>query len=155
MREARNSIWNMRSQVLETHDLAGALAGVLDHLTEIDGIESCFLVTGERFRLPPVTENNLLRIGQEAIANAVKHSAAAHIEVALDFSPDEITLRVKDDGRGFDVKIDPPDGSHFGLVGLRERAQELGADLHLQSWPGRGTEVVLHFPLSRAESNPP
>ena len=86
MREARNSIWNMRSQVLETHDLAGALAGVLDQLTEIDGIESRFLVTGERYRLPPVTENNLLRIGQEAIANAVKHSDAKHIEVTLGFS---------------------------------------------------------------------
>lgn len=149
MREARNSIWNMRSQVLETHDLAGALAGVLDQLTESDGIESRFLVTGERYRLPPVTESNLLRIGQEAIANAVKHSDAKHIEVTLGFSPHEVTLRVKDDGCGFDVDKSPPDGGHFGLVGLRERAQELGAILRLESLPGQGTEVTLNFPISQ------
>lgn len=148
MREARNSIWNMRSQVLETHDLAGALAGVLDQLTEIDGIESRFLVTGTPYRLPPVTENNLLRIGQEAIANAVKHSEAEHIEVTVSFSSAEIRLQVKDDGCGFEVEKSPPEGRHFGLVGLRERAQELGATLRLESSPGQGTKVILDFPIS-------
>ena len=151
LREARNSIWNMRSQVLETHDLAGALGGVLDQLTEIDGIESRFFVTGERFRLSPVTENNLLRIGQEAISNAVKHAAATHIEVTLEFSPREVTIRVKDDGCGFDPQMSPADGMHFGIVGLRERAQELGAVLRLESAPGDGTEVILNFPISRVE----
>ncbi|MEX1049749.1 MAG: sensor histidine kinase [Akkermansiaceae bacterium] len=151
MREARNSIWNMRSQVLETHDLAGALASVLDQLTEIEGIESRFLVTGTPYRLSPVTENNLLRIGQEAIANAVKHSDAAHIEVDVSFSPNHLRLQVIDDGRGFELEKSPPEGHHFGLVGLHERAKELGAALRLESSPGQGTKVVLDFPNSQAK----
>jgi signal transduction histidine kinase len=152
LREARNSIWNMRSQVLERHDLAGALAGVLDQLTEIDDIEGRFLVNGDRFRLSPVTENNLLRIGQEAISNAVKHSEAKHIEVTLGFSAREVSIRVKDDGCGFDPVESQADGRHFGIVGLRERAQELGAVLRLASAPGHGTEVILNFPITPPES---
>ncbi len=145
--EARNSIWNMRSQALENSDLPGALAGVLDQLTEIDHIDGRFRVVGERFRLPPVTENNLLRIGQEAISNAVRHAGATRIEVTVGFSTDEVTIRVKDDGCGFDLHHNPSDGHHFGLVGLRERASELGALLHIESSPGHGTEVILDFPV--------
>ncbi len=148
LREARNSIWNMRSQVLETHDLAEALAGILDQLTVIDGIHGRFLVTGSRYRLPPVTENNLLRIGQEAITNAVKHAKAKHIEVILGFSAREVTLRVKDDGCGFDSGKDASDKSHFGLKGLRERAHELGATIRIESTPSLGTEVILNVPVA-------
>ena len=147
MREARNSIWNMRSQVLETEDLAGALAGVLDQLTEIDGIEGRFLVTGTRFRLSPVAENNLLRIGQEAITNAVKHAKANQIEVTIGFTPAKLTIRVKDNGCGFDAGKERAEGGHFGLLGLRERARELGAALRLVSEPGHGTEVTVEFPI--------
>ena len=145
LREARNSIWNMRSQILENHDLAGALAGVLDQLTESADIDCRFRVTGNRFRLQPTTENNLLRIGQEAISNAVKHAGAKRIEVTVAFSPGEISIHVKDDGCGFDLNTEPTGGHHFGLAGLRERAQELGATLHLASTPGHGAEVILEF----------
>lgn len=148
LREARNSIWNMRPQVLETNDLPGALAGLLDQLTEIDDIKGRFVVTGDRFRLSPVTENNLLRIGQEAISNAVKHADANTIEVTLGFSPSEVSIRVTDDGCGFDTEATPASGLHFGIVGLRERAQELGAELRLESRPGHGTSVILEFPVS-------
>jgi signal transduction histidine kinase len=155
LREARNSIWNMRCQVLEHHDLAGALAGVLDQLTELDDIEARFIVTGDRFRLSPVAENNLLRIGQEAISNAVKHAEAKHIEVTLGFSKHEVSICVKDDGCGFDPDTSPADGLHFGIVGLRERAQELGATLRLESTPGGGTKVILNFPVTPPETGFP
>ncbi len=81
--EARAAIWNMRSQALETHDLAGALEGVLRQLTTGRQAATEFRVSGSRRRLAPQTENEILRIGQEAITNAAKHATARRIEVSL------------------------------------------------------------------------
>src|SRR6185436_16399596 len=92
-------------------------------------------------------ENNLLRIGQEALTNAVKHGQATHIEVFLRYQDDAFRLRVSDNGSGFDAAVAPPIG-HYGLVGMRERAAEMGAALDVRSTPGRGTviEVTLTLP---------
>lgn len=153
LREARESIWNMRSQVLEKNDLATALAGILDQLTDCADLEVGFDLRGSPFRLPPVVENNLLRIGQEAITNAVKHAAAKHLDVIVDYSPHQVTLRVKDDGRGFDPASVEGDHTHFGLIGLRERSNELRAAIHFKTSLGHGTEVVLEYPVSKPGSN--
>ena len=151
--EARSSIWNMRSQALETGDSSDAIAGVLDRLTDLDGIEGHFSVAGECFRLPPVTENNLLRIAQEAIANAVKHGRATRIEVRLAFAREEIRLEVSDNGCGFDPSMPAPADSHFGLVGMRERAAETHGTLTIESGSGKGTVVSFVFPVSAAAHN--
>jgi len=143
--EARESIWSMRSQVLEENDLATALAGVLDQLTDSNRIAAGFTLNGTSFRLPPVVENNLLRIGQEAITNAVKHASAKHIDVIVEYSVRNLTIRVKDDGRGFDPATVHCDNTHFGLIGLRERSHELGATIHFNTSPGRGTEMVVTY----------
>jgi signal transduction histidine kinase len=148
--EARTSIWNMRSQALETGDCSDAIAGVLDRLTDVDGIEGHFSVAGEPFRLPPVTENNLLRIAQEAITNAVKHARATRIEVRLAFTRDEIRLEVSDNGCGFDPSVPPPVGSHFGLIGIRERASETHGTLTIGSGHGKGTVISFVLPVSAA-----
>jgi signal transduction histidine kinase len=148
--EARHSIWNMRSQAIEEHGLDGALAGVFDQLTDIDGLAGDFEVVGEPFRLPPVVENNLLRIGQEAVTNAVKHASAKRIAVTLAYSPHLVTLRVKDDGRGFDPANIRDETDHFGLLGLKERADEIGATLRIDGQVGRGTEVTLEYPIQSA-----
>ncbi len=153
LREARHSIWNMRSQVLEQHDLAEAVAGLLDRLTEGREVHGSFDATGDRFRMSPVMENNLLRIAQEAIANAVRHANATWIDVLLEYKPNRFTLRVRDDGRGFVPENQQESNSHFGLVGLRERAAEIGATLRLESSPGRGTDVTLDLPLPDAASS--
>src|ERR1019366_2454446 len=108
--EARSSIWNMRSHILENTDLAAALQGLLRQLTDGTEIQSQFTVTGDARRLAPVIENNLLRVGQEAITNAVKHSHAKNIFVTLAFSPSEAGLIVRDNGSGFDP-AHPPAGS--------------------------------------------
>ncbi len=145
--EARESIWNMRSQAIEDNGLGGALAGILDQLTDNNGIRGTCEISGEIFPLPPMVENNLLRIGQEAITNAVKHASAKHIDVSLDYSPDRLTLRVQDDGRGFDPAAVDLKDRHFGLAGMRERADELGAHLRLESSPDKGTGLTLDLPL--------
>ncbi len=151
--EARTSIWNMRSQALETGDCSDAIAGVLDRLTDSEGIEGHFSVAGEPIRLPPVAENNLLRIAQEAIANAVKHARATRIDVSLAFAREEIRLEVSDNGCGFDPSVPPPVGSHFGLMGMRERAAETHATLTIESVRGKGTVVLFVLPVSFAAHN--
>jgi signal transduction histidine kinase len=141
--DARDSIWNMRSQVLETGDLASALDGILRQLADGTGIESRMQVTGRQRRLSPVMENNLLRIGQEAITNAMKHAKAKHIEVKLEFDEKSVRLSVRDDGQGFRPNGLLPQDGGFGLVGMRERAAHLGCELNVTSVPGNGTEISL------------
>jgi signal transduction histidine kinase len=147
MADVRKSIWNMRSQVLETGDLAAALAGILETLAKGNGLKSEMRVLGRSRRLAPVTENNLLRIGQEAIANAVKHARAGRIEVVLEFGERELRLTVRDDGGGFDLAHPSAGGGGFGLVGMRERAAQLHGELSMVSKPGQGTVVTMTLPL--------
>jgi len=133
----------MRSQVLETCDLAGALEGVLRQLTGGTSVAAACRVAGTRRRLPPVVEGELLRIGQEAITNAFKHASPQHVEVALTFSEKEVELVVADDGAGFEPARVAVSGRRYGLVGIRERVAQLGAHLELVSAPGRGTRIVV------------
>jgi signal transduction histidine kinase len=90
-------------------------------------------------------ENNLLRIGQEALTNAVKHGKATHIGIELRYDAQVFSLRVIDDGCGFDTAAAAaPD--RFGLVGMRERAREIGARLEVRAVVNRGTEVRVALP---------
>jgi signal transduction histidine kinase len=147
LEEARNSIWNMRSHVLESSDLAGALEGILQQLSGGSAVQTSIAVTGKARRLAPVVENNLLRVGQEAITNATRHAHATRIAVTLDFAEKQFRLVVRDDGRGFDAGQPPPGEGGFGLVGIRERAAQLKGDLRIRSAPGDGTEICLSVPL--------
>lgn len=142
--EARESIWNMRSQVLEKSDLAEALKGILERMTEGTGVTPKMRVDGSRRRLPPVVENNLLRIGQEAITNASKHAKPTRIDVTLEFDGRAVRLGVEDDGVGFlPGRQANGDRRSFGLVGIRERAELLGGKVEINSAPGNGTRVVV------------
>jgi signal transduction histidine kinase len=146
--DARSSIWQMRSQALEERDLAAALEALGRQLADGTGIEVVLRVTGRTRRLPPVTENNLLRIGQEAIANAVRHAAARRIEVGLEFDEGHVRLTVRDDGRGFDERRTGTPAGGFGLLGMRERAAQMHSDLLVSTAPGAGTEVRLNVPVA-------
>ena len=87
-------------------------------------------------------EDNLLRIAQEAVLNAVKHSNTRSVLVALDHTRNRVQLLVRDDGTGFDSSAAPRPG-HFGVVGMRERAAHIGATFGLKSTPGAGTAVLV------------
>ena len=94
-------------------------------------------------------EYNLLRIATEAVSNSVKHSGARTIEVALNSMPGSVRLSVHDDGSGFarDLAQNGHDGEgHYGLIGMKERASQIGADLELVSDPGGGTTVSVSVP---------
>jgi signal transduction histidine kinase len=148
LEEARNSIWNMRSQVLESGDLADALRGILRQMTVGSELQTAFQINGRKRRFAPVMENNLLRIGQEAITNATKHARARQIKVSFDFGEKQFRLGVADDGRGFDPAKPPPSVDSFGLMGMRERAAELKGELQVLSGAGRGTEITVVVPLT-------
>lgn len=148
LQEARNSIWNMRSQVLETGDLASALDGILKHLADGLELQTHFEVAGRARRLAPVIENNVLRVGQEAITNAINHAHASQINVRLDFGEKHFRMDVSDDGKGFDPLNPPPSTGGFGLVGMRERSAEVKGELNIASAPGKGTHISLVVPLS-------
>jgi signal transduction histidine kinase len=146
--EVRNAIWNRRSQVLEKGDLAAALEHILKETTDDTGVSGHLQVTGRARRLPPVTENALLRVGQEAITNAMKHAKPGCIEVQLEFEEQRVSLRVKDDGKGFDAEKPPANKTSFGLAGIRQRVAALGGELSLRSNHGQGTELKLTVPVS-------
>jgi signal transduction histidine kinase len=100
--------------------------------------------------MPPGTEREILRIGQEAIHNVKKHAGAKHVSVQLEYGPAELALIVKDDGRGFESSngAASPAG-HYGLTGMRERADLIGATLEVTSELGTGTTVRLHLTMPR------
>lgn len=148
LEEARNSIWNMRSQVLETGDLPSALDGILKQMADGAEFQATLEVTGRPRRFAPVIENNLLRVGQEAITNAARHARAKKLDVTLDFGEKQFRLTVCDDGAGFDPAKPPPTSGGFGLVGMKERAAELKGELTVRSKPDQGTEITLTVPLS-------
>jgi signal transduction histidine kinase len=97
--------------------------------------------------LHPLRRDDLYRIGREALINAFRHSRARHIEVELRYSSDELSIRVRDDGCGIDPHIlESGRDGHWGLSGMRERADQISATLHLSSSATAGTEVELSVP---------
>jgi signal transduction histidine kinase len=107
------------------------------------------IVHGTASRLPGPVENHLLRISQEAVANSTKHGGCKQIRIELNYEPDKVRLCIRDNGRGFDPALsDAGRAGHFGLLGMRERADKIGGTLSLQSSIGIGTEVLVEVPLA-------
>ncbi|HEX6047575.1 MAG TPA: two-component regulator propeller domain-containing protein, partial [Pyrinomonadaceae bacterium] len=147
MTEARRYVWDLRSQEVHKKDLPAALSDTTRRLTADTGVEAMVEVTGPPQPLPVAVETNLLRIGQEAVNNAVKHAHAKRIDVTLDFEPRRIRLSIHDDGRGFNPNDQIADG-HFGLIGMRERAEQIGGVLTIESTNDRGTQIEVDVPLN-------
>ncbi|MDT5156216.1 MAG: hypothetical protein QOH51_573 [Acidobacteriota bacterium] len=146
--EARRYVWDLRSQSLEDSDLPTALAEMTRRLTADSNVETQFQVSGTFRPLSQQIENNLLRIGQEAVGNAVRHARARTISVNLIYDASSVRLSVKDDGQGFDPRphSNGADG-HFGIVGMRERAEEMGGTTHISGSAGVGSEVLVSVPI--------
>jgi len=108
-----------------------------------------FEATGGTTTLPPAVEVGLYRIAQEALQNALRHAAAARVELRLEILADRVRLTVQDDGRGFAIAAASPGAAgRFGLVGMRERVRLLGGDFEVESAPGAGTRITAEAPLT-------
>ena len=131
--EARRSVMDLREPELQDHDLgsaihAAALRWQINRSTPVR-----VTVSGDAMDLPAGVQQDLLRIAQEAVVNAFKHSRAAGIGIELLVEPDNLQLTVRDDGEGFRMDDLHESGEgHFGLLGMRERAERLGGKLDLQ-----------------------
>lgn len=142
--EARNAVWQMRSEAIEQGDLRTALSGWIE--TVQDGavtIESA--LDDLPPKLPPDHAENLLRFAQEAVTNALRHAEADQVAIrAARVGPRTFRLIVSDNGRGFDAGAADP--GHWGLIGMRERVERAGGRFALLSRPGEGTrvEALIH-----------
>jgi signal transduction histidine kinase len=152
MVEARRSVWDLRCQLLQDGDLVSALAQIVEPLVAREQAKVDFKVQGSPARLPGPVEMNLLRIGQEAVANAVKHGHATHVSVELRYAPESVCLAVSDDGQGFAATQTSPTG-HFGLLDMRERAQSMGSHLQVESNSGGGTRIAVEVLIQPRQVN--
>jgi ligand-binding sensor domain-containing protein/signal transduction histidine kinase len=145
--EARRYVWDLRSQALDHNDLPAALSDTARRLTVDTEVQAQVEVNGAFRPLSELVEGNLLRIGQEAINNAVKHAQAQRILINLKFDAGRVQLSVRDNGRGFDQQSKGwPGAGHFGLTSMSERAEQIGGTLSIQS-NGSGTEVIVDVPI--------
>ena len=140
--EARASIWDMRSHVLEKTDLLGALQSVAEQMGAGLGCTIRAHARGKSRRLAPMIENHLLRIGQEAVSNALKHAHARVIDLEIGFEPSRVWLVIRDDGRGFEPSAERAEG-HFGLRGMKERVEQMNGELRIRRAEGGGTCVEV------------
>jgi signal transduction histidine kinase len=140
--EARRSIRALRPRALENADLALALAAAIKQTTAGTGLRAQFATTGKPRPLHPSCEENLLRIHQEILTNALRHSGARTIRSSLAFEDDEVRLDVFDDGDGFEL-THKHDG--LGLLGIRERVDQMKGQLVINSRAG-ATHVCVTLP---------
>ncbi|WP_242072089.1 PAS domain S-box protein [Nostoc sp. FACHB-110] len=141
--EARRSVVALRPQLLEEGSLQSALHRLVAQLrTAAMDTTLYYEIEGAVYSLPTEVESNLLRMGQEALTNALRHAHADEIRVELVYDRDQFCLRVKDNGQGFGVGSIPA-SEGFGLLGMSERAERIGAQLTIRSQPGQGTEMIV------------
>jgi signal transduction histidine kinase len=152
--ELRRSIWDLRTRELEQFDFPEALRMSAQQIAERAGLQLNFGIRGEVRALSEVAEENLLRIGQEALTNVIKHARATEVTVSLEFSPHAATLHVTDNGCGFtpEVCLGSSDG-HFGLLGMSERAKRLDGHVRVTSSPGSGTCLEAQIAIKPANGN--
>ncbi|GAX41461.1 serine/threonine protein kinase and signal transduction histidine kinase with GAF and PAS/PAC sensor [Tolypothrix sp. NIES-4075] len=139
--EARRSVAALRPKLLESGDLLSALKHLTTQMKPATDTHITCEVIGTAYSASPDVENNLLRIGQEALTNAIKYAHATEIQVELVYEEMQCCLQIRDNGQGFDTNQIMNQG--FGLLGMSERAERIGGELIVNSQPGLGTEIVV------------
>ncbi|HKU31795.1 MAG TPA: sensor histidine kinase [Arthrobacter sp.] len=150
--DTRSLVHELSAPGLET----GALEDALDHAARQYVPSINVQVTGEPRPVPAEVRHTLLRVTQSAAANIGLHADAKHASVTLGYLPDAVTLDVYDDGRGFDPAAvpAPSEAGGYGLRAMRQRVEQLGGQLSVESAPGDGTIIAAQMPLPAIEENP-
>jgi signal transduction histidine kinase len=144
--EARRTILCTRLPALENSTLPEALSAIAMQLTEDSSIAVCLEVKGRVQQLPYDQQANVYLIGREAMTNSVNHARPSRVVTALAYSSKELRLTVQDDGSGFDLQAATAKEDHWGMRGMRERAESIGATFMLDATPGRGTKIEVVVP---------
>lgn len=148
LRETRQSVAGLRAAPGPHSGLTAAVERAVREITETKHVRARLELETVTRNFAPEVEYNLLRILREAVNNAVKHSGADTIDVTLRNRADALTLTIRDDGSGFDRDHAAPGPGHYGLIGMKERASQIGAALQVDSQPGAGTTISVTLPAS-------
>jgi signal transduction histidine kinase len=143
--EARRSFEPLRAEQEQIIDLITELEHSVHQMLDVGSIQLTIATTGNPAPMPARVSTELLRIGQEAIANAARHASPSRLDLLLKYVPGSVSLSVEDDGVGF---IKTGDLLGFGLRGMRKRAASIAARLEIDSAPNRGTRIRVTAPLS-------
>jgi signal transduction histidine kinase len=150
--EGRDRAYDLRKSTHARSDLPQSLQALAEELAQTaDDTQFRVTVEGTPQKLHPVVREEVYRIGTEALSNAVRHAVATHVDTEISYSRKSLTLRVIDDGRGFDAALlnETPRG-HFGITGMRERARRISARFEVSTRPGCGSAVEVCVPASIA-----
>jgi signal transduction histidine kinase len=144
--EGRAALNSLRTSTTEANDLPEAFRRAIEDCQTGNAMESSVSVVGDTMELHPVVRDEIYRIGYEAIRNACIHSQASKLQITLTYA-EELRLRVADNGVGMDsLVVDRGKEGHFGLQGMRERADRIAGKLTVTSSPESGTEINLVVP---------
>ncbi|NJD23006.1 MAG: PAS domain S-box protein [Melioribacter sp.] len=154
IKEVRGISYNLRPPALDHFGLVTALRLLCTESKKIYPGKINFVSDIPTFRhYDPNIEIALYRIGQEALTNCIKHSRAKEVTLKISEVEDEIQFRIEDDGLGFDINIyydrSKPESLHFGLINMRERAEQLGGNFSIESGRGKGTCVAISIPINK------
>jgi len=150
--ESRDAIQDLRSKPVADRDLVQLLEADGEELATVLGADPTpafhVIVEGEPQKISPALHDEVYRIAREVMRNAFRHAGANKVEVEIRYNKNQLRLRVRDDGKGLDPKVLEASRrpGHWGLAGVRERAQQIGAQLRIWSEDGAGTEVELTVP---------
>jgi signal transduction histidine kinase/ligand-binding sensor domain-containing protein len=154
--EGRNALRGLRLSAGGSLDLEQAFSRVPQDLTKQDDVDFRVIVEGRPRPLHPLVRDEVYRIGREALVNAFSHSKARKIEAELEYGSGELRILIRDNGRGIDPEVlQRGREGHWGLPGMRERAERIGARLSLWSSATAGTEVELSIPSDLAFQSEP
>jgi signal transduction histidine kinase len=156
IQDIRRLIYDLRPAVLDELGLVAALQEYVARYQQEQGLSVALSAPEGKARLPAPLETTLFRVIQEALTNAARHAKAHHVDVRLDWDAAQVSLRIADDGQGFDLReaaARAKGGQHLGLWSMRERVEQLGGRLDVESQPGRGTTIQATIPLKVEEKS--
>jgi signal transduction histidine kinase len=149
--EARRAVGAMRGR--PEVDLPSDLRRFVESIRATTGLAADLTEDGTSWAVPPSAAGGMLRVAQEALRNAARHSGGTRVRIGLSYGVGSVQVTVADNGCGFELAQAQARPGHFGISGMRERAQEIGAVVEIDSAPGEGTSVRILY-VSATESCP-
>lgn len=144
--EARRSVEAVQPALLENSRLPEALSEVATRWSDMSGVSVRVSTNGTQRPLRPDVEVAMLRAAQESLSNVARHAEASHTGITLSFMDDVVTLDVRDDGNGFALGGNGRGRRGYGLIGMRQRVEQLEGRVEIESRPGEGTAVSVTIP---------